>query len=305
VSISFAITQKPCYHYGSAVFVLFMRFDIITIFPRIFDSYFDESILARAQKKKLIEIRAHDLRKWTKDKHKKVDDSPYGGGPGMIFKVEPLWRAVESVKKLSKSKTILCHPGLDPGSRLQTKSLPTSLYEKGGEDLDSRFPVYPREGGGGNDKGRASAKQRIILFSAKGKTFTQADARRLAKYDQLILICGRYEGVDERVAEHIADEELSVGNFVLTGGEIPAMIVVDSISRLIPGVLGKSESLKEESFSANKQLTINSKQRGENQYLEYPQYTRPEKFKGWKVPEVLLGGNHKEIQKWREKENKG
>ena len=126
----------------------------------------------------------------------------------------------------------------------------------------------------------------MILFSAKGKQFTQADARRLAKYDQLILICGRYEGVDERVAEHIADEEISVGNFVLTGGEIPAMIVIDAVARLVPGVLGKKESLEEESFSREG-------------FAEYPQYTRPEKFRGWKVPEVLLSGNHKEIKKWK------
>ncbi len=214
-----------------------MKFDLITIFPKIFDSYFDESILARAQKKNLIKIKTHDLRQWTTDKHKSVDDSPYGGGPGMIFKVEPIYKAI---KKLAPRK---------------------------------------------------NKKTRIILFSAKGKQFTQADARRLAKYDQLILICGHYEGVDERVAEHIADEELSVGNFVLTGGEIPAMIVIDAVSRLLPGVLGKKESLKQESFS-------------EDGYLEYPQYTRPEKFRGWKVPEVLLGGNHKEIEKWRIKNSK-
>jgi len=213
-----------------------MRFDIITIFPKIFDSYFNESILARAQKKSLIKIGVHDLRKWTIDKHKTVDDSPYGGGPGMIFKVEPLFKAVTTLKKLK-------------------------------------------------------IKERIILFSAKGKLFTQADARRLAKYDRLILICGRYEGVDERVAEHIADEEISVGNFVLTGGEIPAMILVDAVSRLIPGVLGKKESLVVESHS----------QEG---YIEYPQYTRPEKFRNWKVPEILLSGDHKKISAWREKNSK-
>ena len=210
-----------------------MKFDIITIFPKIFDSYFGESILKRAQKKGLIEIGVHDLRQWTSDKHRSVDDSPYGGGPGMVMKVEPIFKAVAALKKLK-------------------------------------------------------VKKRVILFSARGKQFTQADARRLAEYDQLILICGRYEGVDERVAEHIADEELSVGNFVLTGGEIPAMIVVDTVSRLIPGVLGKKESLIEESFD-------------KEGYTEYAQYTRPEKFKTWKVPEILLGGNHAEIKKWRQK----
>ncbi|OGZ40927.1 MAG: tRNA (guanosine(37)-N1)-methyltransferase TrmD [Candidatus Portnoybacteria bacterium RIFCSPLOWO2_02_FULL_39_11] len=253
-----------------------MRFDIITIFPKIFDSYFGESILARAQKKKLIKIQAHDLRKWASDKHRKTDDSPYGGGPGMIFMVEPIYKAVQELKT-------------------QNSKLKTTTQ-------------------------KSKVKQRVILFSAKGKTFTQADARRLAKYDQLILICGRYEGVDERVAEHIADEELSVGNYVLTGGEIPAMIVVDSVSRLIPGVLGKSESLKEESFSQilrttdyklqsdfNPSTPLSKRGAGRlkksiGAYLEHPQYTRPEEFKGWKVPEVLLGGNHSEIKKWREKQ---
>jgi tRNA (guanine37-N1)-methyltransferase len=210
-----------------------MTIDIITIFPRIFNSYFDESILARAQKRGLVKIGVHDLRKWTEDKHRSVDDSPYGGGPGMVMKVEPLYKAVKFLK---------------------------------------------------------AKKSRVILFSAKGKQFTQADARRLSKYSQLILLCGRYEGVDERVAEYIADEEISVGNFVLTGGEIPAMIVVDTVSRQITGVLGKKESLAEESHSAEG-------------YLEYPQYTRPEVFMKWRVPEILLSGNHNKIKEWRKKKS--
>ncbi len=233
---------------SSAVFII-MCFDIITIFPKIFNSYFNESILKRAQKKGLIKIAVHDLRRWTTDRHKTVDDSPYGGGPGMIFKVEPIYRAVTILKS-------------------------------------SKFKVQS-----------SKLKRRVILFSAKGKLFIQADAKRLAKYDQLILICGRYEGVDERVAEHIADEEISVGNFVLTGGEIPAMIVADAVSRLIPGVLGRKESLKEESFSR----AIGDKRLAISHYLEYPQYTRPENFHGWKAPPVLLNGNHEEIKKWRQK----
>ena len=214
---------------------LSMRFDIITIFPKIFDSYFKESIIGRAVKSGLVEIKIHDLRDWTEDNHKTVDDKPYGGGAGMIMKVEPIFKAVETVKQ--------------------------------------------------------APKKRVILFSAKGKKFTQADALRLRSYDQIILICGRYEGIDERVARYIADEEVSIGDYVLTGGEIPAMIVVDAISRLTPGVLGKEESLAEESFI----------QEG---YLEYPQYTRPEEFQGWKVPEVLLSGNHKEIEKWKEENSR-
>ncbi len=212
-----------------------MRFDIITIFPKIFDSYFGESIVGRAVKDELIKIKVHNLRDWTDDNHKTVDDKPYGGGAGMVMKIEPVFKAVEAAKQ--------------------------------------------------------APKRRVILFSAKGKKFTQADARRLSAYGQLILVCGRYEGVDERVAQYVADEEISIGDYVLTGGEIPAMIVVDSVSRLLPGVLGKEESLAEESFI----------QEG---YLEYPQYTRPEEFQGWKVPETLLSGNHKEIEKWKEENSR-
>lgn len=212
-----------------------MQFDIITIFPDIFDSYFSESILGRAQKEGLIEINIHNLRDFTDDKHKTVDDKPYGGGAGMVMMPGPIFKAVKNIK---------------PEKRV-----------------------------------------RKILFSAKGKKFTQKDARRLSKYDQLIMICGRYEGVDERVASDLVDEEISVGDFVLTGGEIPAMIMLDAVSRLLPGVLGNHESLSEESFS-------------EEGLIEYPQYTRPEDFEGMKVPEVLLSGNHAEIEAWRQANTK-
>lgn len=212
-----------------------MKFDIITIFPRIFDAYFSESILKRAQKNKLIEIAVHDLRDYTEDKHKNVDDTPYGGGAGMVMRVEPFFNALKNIKKTGKS--------------------------------------------------------RVILFSAKGKKYTQKDAKRLSKYDNLIMLCGRYEGVDERVAKHLADEEISIGDYVLTGGEIPAMVVVDSASRLLPGVLGNAESAIRESHSIAGQL-------------EHPQYTKPEKFQGWKVPKVLLSGNHKEIETWRRKNSR-
>jgi len=216
-----------------------MRFDILTIFPAIFDSYFGESIINRAREKKIIRINVHDLRRWAGDKHKTVDDTPYGGGAGMVFKIEPIFKALKALKDAKK-------------------------------------------------------KTRIILFSAKGKIFTQKDTRRLAKYDRLIMICGRYEGVDERVAGHLAEEEISIGEYVLTGGEIPAMAVVDSISRLVPGVLGNSQSLNEESFGNCDLKTGNSD-------MEYPHYTKPEIFKKWKVPPVLLSGHHKKIEKWRKK----
>jgi tRNA (guanine37-N1)-methyltransferase len=217
-----------------------MRFDIITIFPKMLGSYFSESIIKRAQKNGKIEIRIHDLRDWADDRHKTVDDTPYGGGAGMVLKIEPIFKAVSSI-----------------------------LDEKRSAKSASK-----------------SKKTRIILFSAKGKKYTQKDAERLKKYDNLILICGRYEGVDERVAKYVADEEVSIGDFVLTGGEIPAMVLVDSMARLIPGVLGNQESYKKESHS-------------KKGYLEHPQYTKPEKFMNWKVPKILLSGNHRMIEEWR------
>lgn len=219
-----------------------MKFDIITIFPNIFDSYFSESIINRAQKKKIIEIKIHNLRNHASDKRRTVDDTPYGGGAGMVLKIEPVWRCVQDIKSTS---------------------------------------------GGKNRK----SKVRTILFSAKGKKYVQADARRLSKYDNLIFICGRYEGVDERVIKKIADEEISIGDYVLTGGEIPAMVLVDSIARLLPGVLGNAESLENESH-------------GLAGCLEYPQYTKPEEFQGWKVPRVLLSGDHRKIGEWRKKHSK-
>jgi len=217
-----------------------MKFDIITIFPHIFDSYFSESIINRAKKNDSVEIKIHNLRDYTEDNHRTVDDTPYGGGAGMVLKIEPIYKAVQFLKSKVKSQ---------------------------------------------------KSKVRTILFSAKGKKYSQKDARRLAKYDRLILICGRYEGVDERVAKYIADEEVSIGDYVLTGGEIPAMVVVDSVTRLAPGVLGNAESLREESHT----------QEG---VLEYGQYTKPAEFMDWKVPKVLLSGNHKKIKEWREKKAK-
>lgn len=215
-----------------------MRFDIITIFPNIFGSYSRESIIKRAQAKKLVKINIHNLRDYTKDKRKTVDDRPYGGGFGMVLMVEPIYQAVKDIKKRSRAK-----------------------------------------------------KRKVILLSAKGKKFDQKMAQRFSKLDQLILICGRYEGIDERVAKYIADEEISVGDYILTGGELPTMIIVDTVTRLVPGVIAKG-SLEEESFSKEK-------------YIEYPHYTRPESVKingqERKVPKILLSGNHQKIEKWQEK----
>ncbi|MBI2050977.1 MAG: tRNA (guanosine(37)-N1)-methyltransferase TrmD [Parcubacteria group bacterium] len=218
-----------------------MTFDIITIFPNIFDSYLKESILARAQKNGLVEINIHNLRDYTSDTHRTVDDSPYGGGVGMVMMAEPLYRAINDIRAAPRNDT------------------------------------------------------RIILLTPRGKRFTQRDAQRLTQYDQIILIAGRYEGIDERVAEFV-DEQISIGDFVLSGGELPALAVVEAASRLIPGVLGKDESSREESFS-------------DENSSEYPQYTRPEIFitddkKELKVPEILLSGNHAEIAKWRKSKRK-
>ncbi len=211
-----------------------MIFDILTIFPDIFASYFSHSLMARAQAKKLIKFKAHDLRRFTTDKHKTVDDRPYGGGVGMVMKVDIVAKALRALKPKS--------------------------YK---------------------------LKARVILMTPQGKVFNQSHAKRLVKYDHLILISGRYEGYDERIRK-LVDEEISIGDYILTGGELPAMVIVDAVARLIPGVVGKAESLVNESFSES--------------MLEYPQYTKPAVFQKMKVPKVLLSGNHAEIAKWRKKE---
>jgi len=219
----------------------YMKFHLLTIFPEIFDSYLNESILKRASEKKLVKFKTHNLRDWTNDNHKSVDDAPYGGGAGMLMKIEPLYKAITAIKKLDKK-------------------------------------IKP-------------SKRKVILMSAGGKTWNQSLAQKYSKLNEIIFICGRYEGVDARISNFI-DEEISVGDYVLTGGELPALTIIDSITRLIPGVLGNKESIVEESHS----------EEGVN---EYPQYTRPEVFKvGTKkyiVPKILLGGDHKKIKEWREK----
>jgi len=207
-----------------------MKIDILTLFPKMFKGPFDESIIKRAQKKGLIEIQTHDLRKWTKDKRKTVDDRPFGGGTGMILMVEPIYKALRDLK---------------------------------------------------------NKNSKVILMDPRGRTFNQKIAGNLAKEKHLIFICGHYEGVDERVKKHLVDEEISIGDYVLTGGELPAMIIIDTLIRQIPGVLIKPEASSKESFSEN--------------LLEYPQYTRPANFKGWKITEVLLSGNHRQIAEWRKK----
>ena len=224
------------------------QFDIITIFPKIFESFLKESFIKKAQEKRLIKINIHNLRDFTTDQHKTVDDRPYGGGLGMVLKIEPIYRAVQFLKSKGKS------------------------------------PVFAKATAG---------KAKIILFTPRGKKFNQRIVYRLSKLNRIIMICGRYEGVDERVAKYIADLELSIGDYDIMGGELPAMVVIETVVRLIPGVLGKPQLLKE-------RIT---KEKG---FIECSQYTRPEVFKPkrgikWQVPEVLLSGHHKKIEEWRKK----
>ncbi|MBL7170568.1 MAG: tRNA (guanosine(37)-N1)-methyltransferase TrmD [Candidatus Omnitrophica bacterium] len=208
-----------------------MRIDIITIFPEMFEGVFSRSIIKRAREKALVEIAVHQLRDWTDDRHKTVDERPYGGGPGMVMKPEPIFKAVE--------------------------------------DLQKRF-----------------GEGEVCLLTPQGERFNQEMAQDLSGNKHLYLICGHYEGVDERVSEYLNAREISIGDYVLTGGEIPVMVLVDAVVRLIPGVLGDKDSPVEESFSEG--------------LLEYPQYTRPEEVRGLKVPEILLSGNHKAIKKFRD-----
>ncbi|MGD0401817.1 MAG: tRNA (guanosine(37)-N1)-methyltransferase TrmD [Candidatus Acidiferrales bacterium] len=250
-----------------------MRFDIITIFPEFFSGPLDYGIVRRARESKLIDTHTHDLRNFAHDRHRTTDDRPFGGGEGMVMKLEPLFEAVESL-------------------------------------LDKDCSAAPASG------------TAILLLSAAGKLFTQEMARRFAKLERIVLICGRYEGVDERVAEHLATDEISIGDFVLSGGELPAAMVLDAVTRLIPGALGNADSTVNESFSASgnelenapygpalRAANVDDSRTGELRsrgmgrgILDYPHYTRPPSFRGWDVPDVLLGGNHEEIRRWRRKQ---
>jgi tRNA (guanine37-N1)-methyltransferase len=246
-----------------------MRFDLITIFPEFFAGPLEHGIVRRAREAGLISVRVQDLREFTKDRHRTVDDRPFGGGEGMVMKPEPLFEAVEA---------LLGH-GI----------------------------------GNATQPGTRESQTAIVLLSAAGKQFTQETARRYAALERIIFICGRYEGVDERVAEHLATEEISVGDFVLSGGELPAMLVVDAVTRLLPGALGNEASAQNESFGVGGVVPtgaqsiaplLDGKRRASDSdsngaLLDYPHYTRPAEFRGWGVPEVLIGGNHAEVAKWR------
>jgi tRNA (guanine37-N1)-methyltransferase len=240
-----------------------MQFEIITIFPEFFGGPLDYGIVRRAREARLVDVRVHDLRAFTHDRHRTVDDRPFGGGEGMVLKPEPLFEAVESLA---------------------------------GEDS------------------AANPRTAVVLLSASGKLFRQNTARRFAQLDRIILLCGRYEGVDERVAQHLATDELSIGDFVLSGGELGAALIVDTVTRLLPGALGNEDSAVNESFSApaDPREGVNlvtgheppfsfapSERIKGHGLLDFPHYTRPAEFRGWSVPEVLLGGNHEEIRRWR------
>jgi tRNA (guanine37-N1)-methyltransferase len=256
-----------------------MRFDIITIFPEFFGGPLDYGIVRRAREARLVEACIHDLRDFTHDRHRTVDDRPFGGGEGMVMKPEPLFDAVESI--------------------LNEKSSP----------LPSAKMEHPEN----------PSRTAIVLLSASGKIFRQETARRLAKLERIVLICGRYEGVDERVAEHLSTDEISIGDFVLSGGELPAAMIVEAVTRLIPGALGNEDSTVNESFSEPEGAS-GAKAQAENAaqlspvngrptnlvpegnglgILDCPHYTRPQSFRGWDVPEMLMSGNHEEIRRWR------
>jgi tRNA (guanine37-N1)-methyltransferase len=255
--------------------LLAMRFDLITIFPEFFVGPLDHGILRRARETGLVEVHIQDLRAFTKDRHRSVDDRPFGGGEGMVLKPDPLFEAAES---------LLGH-GLGSADE----------------------PVAP------------APKTAIVLLSAAGKLFRQETARRYAQLDRIVFLCGRYEGVDERVAEYLATEEICVGDYVLSGGELPAMLVIDAVTRLLPGALGNEASSQNESFSENalarESSTVGAQpfeaqgkhapllqagsQSTNHLLLDFPHYTRPADFRGWKVPDVLIGGNHAEVANWR------
>jgi tRNA (guanine37-N1)-methyltransferase len=211
-----------------------IRFDILSVFPEMFESPLNHSILKRAQEKGMAEIHLHNIRDYAEDKHRMTDDAPYGGGGGMVMKVEPIDRALASI-------------------------------------VPSRDNAL------------------VVLLTPQGETFNQKIAEEMSRYFRIVLVCGHYEGVDERVRDHLVDREISIGDFVLTGGELSAMVVVDAVTRLIPGVLGNYDSASYDSFSTG--------------LLEYPHYTRPGSYRGWQVPDVLLSGNHREIESWRRKES--
>lgn len=218
-----------------------MQFEVFTLLPEVFPPYLESSIIQRARQRGLVSVNIHNIRDYTHDKHHTTDDTPYGGGGGMVMKVEPVFEAIESVLGLDSHQA-------------------------------APLPVYP-----------------IIMLTPQGRVFTQTIADEISRYEKVALLCGRYEGLDERIREHLVTDEISIGDYVLTGGELPALILIDAVSRLIPGVLGDPDGAIDDSHATG--------------LLEYPQYTRPPEYRGWRVPEILLSGDHGKIKKWRREQS--
>lgn len=238
-----------------------MTFHVLTLFPKMFRGFLTETMMKRALTAGVVNVNLVNIRDYATDKHRTTDDTPYGGGPGMVMRIEPIFNALKGLDQVQNAK-------------------------------------------------RKAQKSHVVLLSPRGRQFTQSLADEYAKFDTLTLICGRYEGVDQRVADHLCDEELSIGPYVLSGGEVAAMVVMEAVARLVAGFLGNPESLKEESFailgsghetvgSSRKRRTPTAHSPLPTASVEYPQYTKPEGFRGWKVPAVLLSGNHKKIAEWR------
>lgn len=244
-----------------------MRFDVLTLFPDMFSGYLTQSLLHKAIQRDLVDVQLHNMRDWAGNKHQSVDDRPFGGGPGMVLKVEPVVACVEAVQKL-------------PGGNPRSPALPAGHPSHVG-DCDV----------GDCDVGRSTAPGQLVLLTPKGQRLNQPLVERMAGCDRLLLLCGRYEGFDQRVVDILNPLEVSVGDYILNGGEVAAMIVIDAVIRLIPGVLGDDQSPVDDSFSSG------------NRHLEWAQYTRPRVFRGHAVPEVLLSGDHQAIAKWRQEQS--
>jgi len=286
-----------------------MQFDIVTIFPDFFSGPLDYGIVRRAREAHLVDVRVHDLRAYAHDRHRTVDDRPFGGGEGMVLKPEPLFEAVGSLldERVHRGE----HGEHDEGSADAEVAGPRFTEnvrrERHAVPLHDATKSRAVENLGSNETG-------IVLLSASGKLFRQDTARRFAQLNRIILLCGRYEGVDERVAEHLATDEISIGDFVLSGGELGAALIIDVVTRLLPGALGNEASSVNESFSAIEHCadevvpptshqspfdSTRGKPVTSHLLLDFPHYTRPAEFRGWPVPEILLGGNHEEIRRWR------
>jgi tRNA (guanine37-N1)-methyltransferase len=279
-----------------------MRFEIVTIFPEFFTSFFENGILRRALAKEWVSVGVHDLRAFTHDRHRTVDDRPFGGGEGMLLKPGPLAEAMAALGIAPKAKRAEAFFDAKQASE-KNVVLKGHDISRAAHDAKEIWALASEESPSTDSD--PAPKTRVVLLSAQGRPFTQAMARELAKEERVVLICGRYEGVDERINDLYCDTELSIGDYVLSGGELAAAVVVDATMRLLPGVLGNEASSEFESFGvADAEITTDEEgvprsQHGAGGLLDYPHYTRPAEFAGLRVPEALLNGDHKQIRKWR------